>query len=329
MCAAVGLAVYFFAGHGHSGKSAHGGKLQVVATLFPLADWAREVGGDDITVHCLVDGTKNPHHFEATIKDATRVTHARALLAVGLGLDPWAQKLAANSGSDVKIFMAGDWIESKKMPDAREIGIHGKGVGEPDDDHGGTDPHFWLDPARAIIVVKHLGEEFGKLDPPHKDLYAQRAAAFVAKLEKANHEVETLATAMPASAELVTFHDAYGYLFARLNIKIAAVVQVSPGIEPSAKDVAEAVKLMSELKQKVVFREPGANKAALDTLAKELGARVELLDPMDTEFSEAGKTYVERLTYDLNVIAGAEGITLPRDLNTGVTTGTATATGAN
>ena len=310
LCTAAGLVAGYLAGHAHP-KSAKSGKLEVVATIFPLADWAREVGGDDATVHCLVDGTKNPHHFEAGIQDATRVTRAKALLTVGLGLDPWAQKLAANSGGDATVLVAGTWVDAMTMADAREIAIKGAGASVPadDDEHpGSTDPHFWLDPARASIVVKHLGEEFGKLDPDHKEAYAQRATAYAAKLDAVNRDVENLAAAMPAGAKLVTFHDAYGYLFARLKITIAAVVQVSPGVEPSAKDVAEAVKLMSELKQKVVFREPGANAAALDTLAHELGARVELLDPMDTEFSDAGKTYLERLRYDLKVVAGAEGV---------------------
>ncbi len=287
---------------------ADSGKLQVAATIFPLADWAREVGGDNASVYCLVDGTKNPHHFEASISDAKTTTRAKAMLTVGLGMDPWAQKLAANSGGEIKVFTTSAWIAPMKMEAYRQIEIHGN-AGDEDDDHAGSDnPHFWLDPARAAIVVKHLGEEFGKLDPAHKDGYEKRAAAYIAKLEETSKEIDRLAANMPAGTQLVTFHDAYGYLFARLKIKIAAVVQVSPGIEPSAKDVVEAVKLMQSLKQQVVFREPGANVAALNTLAKELNARVELLDPMDTEISEVGKTYLERLKYDLRTLGSAEGI---------------------
>ena len=87
------------------------GKLLVVATIFPLADWLREVGGADVEVHCLVSGGSNPHHFEPSMKDAAAVTGARAVFAVGLGLDEWAGRLAANAGrTDLAFFETGEWI---------------------------------------------------------------------------------------------------------------------------------------------------------------------------------------------------------------------------
>jgi len=311
---AAGLAL-FLSGCGEPRVAEQPGKLQLVATIFPLADWLHEVAGDDADVACLVDGAQNPHHFEPTVSDATRITKAKALFTVGLGLDPWAGKLAENSGSGVKVIACSAWIAPQKMGVTRSIEIHdskGRGGGDDDDD-GDLDPHFWLDPARAMIVVKKMAEELGALDPAHRDAYAKRAEAYVGKLEALNRTVDTLASSVPSNAALVTFHDAYGYLFGRLKIKIAAVVQVSPGVEPSARDVVEAVKLMKSLGQKVVFREPGANTAALQTLATELNARLELLDPMDTAGSEAGNTYVERMRHDLNVIANAAG--LPLDVN--------------
>ena len=295
---------------GNRAERAAPGKLPLIASIFPLADWLREVGGDDVQVTCLVDGGQNPHHFEPSVNDATRVTRAKAMFVVGLGLDPWAQKLADNSGGDVKVFSTGDWISAQKMGATREIEIKTKdGKAEEDDDRNlDRDPHYWLDPARALIVVKKMGEELSALDPAHTDAYQKRAGAYAAKLTELNAGVDKLAAQVPAGLQMVTFHDAYGYLFARLKIKIAAVVQVSPGVEPSARDVAEAVKFMKSLNQKVVFQEPGANITALQALATELNARVELLDPMDTGVSDAGTTYVERLSHDLKIIAGAAGI---------------------
>ena len=280
-----------------------------MATIFPLADWLREVAGDDAEVHCLVDGSQNPHHFEPTVKDAAKVTKAKALFIVGLGLDPWATKLAGNSGGGAKIFTTGEWALPQKMGAVQELEIHGKDEKDEDDEHhhhhGDLDPHYWLDPARAITVVKRMAEELGALDPEHRDAYAKRAAAYVAKLDELNREIEKLAAEIPPGAQLVTFHDAYGYLFGRLHIKIAAVVQVSPGVEPSAKDVAEAVRLMKAIGQRVVFREPGVNDAALRALAQDLGARIDLLDPAETAASDAGKTYIERLRHNLQTLAGA------------------------
>jgi ABC-type Zn uptake system ZnuABC Zn-binding protein ZnuA len=284
-------------------------KLHVVATIFPLSDWLREVAGDDAEVHCLVDGAQSPHHFEPAVKDAANVTKAKALFMIGLGLDLWAKKLADNAGGGAKVFETAAWASPQKMGAARELEIHGKDEKDEDEEHhhhhGDLDPHYWLDPSRAGLVVLHMGTELGALDPAHRDAYATRAAAYATKLTELTKDVDKLAAEISPGAQLVIFHDAYGYLFNRLHLKIAAVVQVSPGVEPSVKDVAEAVKLIKSLGQRVIFREPGANDAALKALAQDLGATIETLDPIETGVSDAGKTYVERLSHDLKTLAAA------------------------
>src|SRR5207247_278442 len=149
--------------------------------------WAREVGGDDARVVLLVDGYKDPHHFEPAVIDAVRVSASRALIAVGLGLDPWAPKLVENAhkGDALEYINAGAWIQPRKLTD-RTIEIHaheGEEAHEHHHEHGSDDPHYWQDPRRAMEVVRHLGEEFGRLDPPRKDAYARRAAACLEKLK--------------------------------------------------------------------------------------------------------------------------------------------------
>lgn len=170
-------------------------KLQVAATIFPLADWLREVAGPDAEVYCLVSGGQNPHHFQPLMKDVTRVSQSRALFAIGLELDPWAKSLAANAGSGVTLHLAETWITPLKMHETKEIEINGAAVpsathdaddndsdGDEHHHHGPLDPHFWLDPARAIVVVKKMAEVLGQLDPAHSEGYRQRAAAYAQKL---------------------------------------------------------------------------------------------------------------------------------------------------
>ncbi|MCY3017759.1 MAG: metal ABC transporter substrate-binding protein [Planctomycetota bacterium] len=296
-------------------------KLQLVATVFPLADWLREIGGPDVEVYCLVSGGYNPHHFEPTIRDATRVTQARALFAVGLGLDEWAARLARNSGRGAALafFETGTWITPRPFASTTAIPLaapRGQGAGASRDagadvelveehHHGGLDPHYWLDPQRAAMVVARMAEELGKLDPPHREAYQQRAAAYIQKLKELDAGIEAGARALPPGAQVVTFHNAYGYLLDRLGVKLAAVVQASPGVEPSTRDVSAALRVMREIGQRVVFQEPLTSEAAAKTLARELGARVELLDPLDSEYSSAAKTYLERVRHDVDVLAKA------------------------
>jgi len=292
-------------------------KLVVVATIFPLADWLREIGGPDVEVHCLVSGGSNPHHFEPAIRDAALVARARALFAAGLGLDEWAGRLAANSGrgEDLVYCETGSWIRPLQFHTtvvpmaAGESAEHGaKGVEVEilhGHEHGQSDPHYWLDPLRACDVVIRLADELGKLDPPHGNDYKRRATLYVGKLQALNGELAARARGIPPGSQVVTFHDAYSYLLGRLGIGLAAVIQASPGVEPSARDVSEALRILRQVGQRVVFQEPMDNGLAARTIARELGAGLEILDPLDSEASSVGKTYLERVRHDLNVLADA------------------------
>ena len=176
-------------------------KLMVVATIFPLADWLREIGGPDVEVHCLVSGGSNPHHFEPKIGDAVVVARARALFAVGLGLDEWSRRLAANSGrgSELAYFETSSWIRPLaflaahvRVPGSETVEHKAAGVEveiEHGHEHGQFDPHYWLDPLRACDVATRMAGELGKLDPLHGDGYKRRAAAYVEKLEALNGEL--------------------------------------------------------------------------------------------------------------------------------------------
>jgi ABC-type Zn uptake system ZnuABC Zn-binding protein ZnuA len=301
------------------------GKLQVVATIFPLADWLREVGGDDVEVHCLVSGSSNPHHFDPSMKDATVLTKARAVFAVGLELDPWAAKLADNAANrDLKFFTTGKWIKPRSLSSVKTVNIGAAAPAEADEhadhdhdghdhhghDHGDQDPHYWLDPVRAKNVVLRMAEELGKLDEANAAEYRARAKAYAEKIDALNKDVSDTAkriAAVKSGAQLVTFHDAYGYLFEPLGISVAAVIQVSPGVEPGSKDVTEAVRMMQTIGQKVVFSEPLGGAKVAQVIAEQLkpAAMVKMLDPLDSELSEAGKTYLERMRYNLEVIEEA------------------------
>ncbi len=284
-------------------------RLQLCATISPLADWVREVAGEDADVYCLVNGSKDPHHFEPSPQDAVRVTTSRALFSIGLDLDEWADKLVQNSGRGEKLvlFETGEWITPRKL-EFHEITIQGApkpGVKVEDEHHhhGNGDPHYWHDPKRAIVVVARVAAELSKIDPAHKIGYEQRAMKCGLKLTALDERIEAVAKKLPANKQIVTFHDAYGYLFERLHVNVAAVVQVSPGVEPSLKDCAEAIHAMRAIKQTVVFTEPAGSDLAIEKIGKELGIkRMEILDPLDNEASPVGKNYFERMTHNINTL---------------------------
>jgi len=313
----LGFGAYVALKPASSSVPVNAGPLRVTATIFPVAEWLREIAGADVDVHLLCGGVSNPHHFEPKPQDIAAVTQSRAVFAVGLGLDEWAHKLVENAGgSTIPLFETGEWIKPRKLSvttidpekkagvkeDHKHDGHDHKGH-EHHHHHGDEDPHFWLDPQRAKTVVARLAVELGKISPKNAQVFTQRAEAYTKKLNELDAKIKLAAKTNSTRRKLVTFHDAYGYLFERLNMEVAAVVQVSPGVEPATRDFSVAIAKMKEIGQKTVYTEPAGNPKVAQMLALEVGGTTALLDPLDTEFSEAGKTYIERMLYNLKTLA--------------------------
>jgi zinc transport system substrate-binding protein len=168
--------------------------------------------------------------------------------------------------------------------------------------HGacGEDPHIWLDPLRAAEIVARLGEEFARLDPAHAPAYRSRARAYAEELRELAEEIAS--TGAPVRGkQVVVFHDAYGYLFDRLGLKVAGVIQLSPGVTPSPRDVAQAVRKMRQIGQRHVFVEAEYQGAARP-VAEALGGKVVLLDHLTLREVPWGRTYAERLRYDVKAL---------------------------
>mgnify|MGYP001567788764 CR=1 FL=1 len=274
--------------------------MEICASLYPLGEWAREVAGPDADVYLLEGEGGGPHSFTPSMRDVTRIGRAKALLAVGLGLDPWTARTVESSGSAQKteLLEAGTWVTRRKMAAHGDHDEHGEAAHH----HGaaGEDPHVWLDPERAAQITLRLGEEFARLDPANAAGYRARAKACAEKLTRLAAELEALGKPLRGK-KIVTQHDAYGYLFDRLGVELAGVVQLSPGIEPGTLDVSAAVRRMKAIGQRVVFSEPDREEAS-QALAEALGGKVVLLDNLERSKSSCGATYAERLRYDVKAL---------------------------
>ena len=286
------------------------GKLTVCAGFGTLREWATEVAGSDAEVVALEGDGASAHQFTPNLQDQSRIRNSTVLLGLGLELDPWTEKIEEDSKSGQgpkEVWHVGEWVERRKL-EAHDHEHEHDAKAEPKKEaahdhehhHGDEDPHVWLDPERAAKIVTKMGDEFGRLDPAHAANFKQRAQAYVVKLNALSAELTRLKGVLNGK-KVVTFHDAYGYLLERVGVEVVGVVQVAPGIEPSLRDVQEAVSLMKKTGQRAAFAEPGAETAA-QAIAKELNITVATLDPIETKSSSAGTTYLERMQHNLRVL---------------------------
>lgn len=280
------------------------GRPLVVASFFPLYDFARQIGGTNVEVRCLVPPGGDPHAAEPNPSAAEAVTKADLVLLLGLGMDGWVEKLSSADHKTGVVTLAADFPVHK-------MGKAALAEFSPEASPDEIDPHVWMDPVLAQTLAQRITDQLVKLVPDHRDEITARGKAFLAELQKLDGEYAAACAPFP-NRQVVTFHGAYSYLFARYHLTVAGVIEEYPGDEPSAEYLRKLVDVMRLLKVKVIFAEPQLSDRPAQVIAQELGGRVETLDPCETILPDApDATYLERQRKNIKALASALNGTAP------------------
>jgi zinc transport system substrate-binding protein len=299
--AGVVLVLLVAACGGGATKSLQSGeKLVVMASTYHLAALAMAVCGDDAQVQLLPAEGSDPHSFEATAADRSRLEKAHVMLINGLKLETFeAGKLAASAR--VTLVDCSEGLEKKfliEAEDEHEGHDHGHDHG-----HGASDPHVWLSTEGAAMQAKAIAEACAKLDSAHAEGYRKRADELAARLKKLREEYAGKIGAL-ANKSFVTDHDAFGYFAREFGLKNVGHIRKLPGKEPTVEERSALEKLIKESGAKAIFIEPGHDKAAAEAVAKSVGVRLAMLDPM-----EVGKptrtSYEEGMRKNLDAVLEA------------------------
>ncbi|NDU72941.1 zinc ABC transporter solute-binding protein [Actinomadura sp. DSM 109109] len=275
------------------------GRAAVVASFYPMAWLAGEVGGGDVHVRTLTDPGMEPHDLELTARQVANVQDADLAVYVG-GVQP-AVDDAVRRHARGRSLDAVRLVRTLPPP------------GETDDEeaHDGIrhreasfDPHVWLDPSRMATVATALGERLAAADPGHAAGYRERARATAQALTGLDREFrDGLATC--ARREIVTAHAAFGYLADRYRLRQIPVAGVDPSSEPSPKRLAELARLVSSTGATTVFTETLAGTRVAGALAREAGVRTAVLDPAEGADEGASGDYVTIMRENLRTLRPA------------------------
>lgn len=266
-------------------NQSHAEKIKVIASIAPIADFVKQVGGERVDVKLLLPPGASPHVYEPTPKAMKDISDARIFVKIGSDLEFWAEKLVKASRNRSLITVD----SSSGVPLIRD-----------ERSHDSIDPHIWLDPVIAGSIVSKIEDALIKADPQGAGLYRQNASLYRKKLLQLDKEIsKTVGTFR--IREYITFHTAWNYFSRRYNLKVAGVIEESPGREPSPKHIANIVKEVNRIGSKVVFVEPQFNPKIAEAVAKECGARVLYLDPIGGQ--EGRETYIDMMKYNVSVMA--------------------------
>jgi len=267
-----------------AGAGADGGKVQVVAAFYPLQFLAERVGGDRVTVTNLVQPGVEPHDLE---------------------LEP--KQLATLSGSDLVVYIAGfqPQVDEAVEQEAADRALDAAAVTPLLE---GRDPHVWLDPVRFATIGDSIADRLARIDPDGADGHRERARALRAELEALDAEFTARLTTC-ARRDIVTSHAAFGYLAARYKLNQIAISGLSPDEEPTTQRLAEVARLAREKQVTTIFFETLVSPKVAETIATTVGARTEVLDPLEGLEEGAKDDYFSVMRASLAKLVTALGCT--------------------
>lgn len=266
------------------GEPAGGAGLRLVVSIPPLAELATRLAPPGSSVTVLMPPGRSEHGHEFTPGDLAHLARADVVVYVGLGLEPQVEKILAQRPDkrrrDVCFATAVGILPTNHDHD------HDHQHDHENCDHGGVDPHLWLDPILVRRLVPVLSGAVGAaLKTTGRDT-PEAIGALIQAEEELDRDIATLDDEFRSALEplrgipIVTHHSAWGRLADRYGLRIAAVIRPIETAEPTPGQVAQAVKAIREQGATTIFVEPQFDAASARRIADAAGASVGILDPI-------------------------------------------------
>ena len=250
------------------------GRVEVVATSYPLEYVAEEVGGDLVAVTDLTPPGGDSHGLELSPHDVTTLTRADVVVHLSGGLQASVDDVVTQQ-------------EPAHLVDAGPLADHG------------SDPHFWLDPLRMAELAEEVADELSEVDPDHAAEYAEGAERLQVALQKLD-ERYAAALAPCRGATLLASHEAFGYLADRYGLEQVGVAGLDPHVEVSPARLRQVADEVRRSGARTIFFEAAAGLGVAETLAAELDLGTDVLHPI--ERVTAGETYLDLMASNLDAL---------------------------
>ncbi len=278
-------------------SSSGSGRLNVVVAFYPLQYVVEQVGGDQVSVANLTLPGVEPHDLELTAKQVASVGSADLVFyergfqaAVDSAVDTQAPKRVLDGATIVPLRTTPGFIGEGGTPSTSAL-----------------DPHTWLDPQTMIKYASAVAAELSQARPAASAAFQQRADALVGQLTALDGEFSTGLAACTLKV-FVTSHAAFGYLAERYGLEQVGIAGLSPDSEPTPAHIAAVQKIAQEKGVTTIFSETLASPALAEALAKDLGLKTDVLDPLEGITSASrGTDYPSVMRSNLTALRTAGG----------------------
>lgn len=275
-------------------------KIRVVVSIPPQAEFVERVGEDRVIVTVMVPPGASPHTYEPTPGQLEEISKAKIYTKVGSGIEfelAWMDKIIKMNGEmlvvdcsrGVKLFTV-----SYKYGEAAVYYEYDESD-KAKSDLKGIDPHIWLSPANAKIMVENIYEGLVQIDPQRKEYYKKNLDSYLLELDKLDDEIVQTFSGKE-NKKIIVFHPTWAYFAKDYGIEQIPIEE--DGKEPTAKGIEDLISQAKEYNIKVIFASPEFSTKSAETVAREIGGEVFLV-------SSLKKDYLENMRKAAEAFAGA------------------------
>lgn len=247
--------------YAHQNKP-EGKKLKIVATFYPLSFFARQIGGEEVTVKQLIPDNTEVHNWQPSLADIVALDEADLIFFNGASLDHWFEDdvLPIIDSSNKTILKTTEGIQLLKTEQENH---HESGY------EGLYDPHTWISPFIARQQAENIYEAITQKDPVHMDYYDDRWQSLKTRFEELdNNYMSELST--KRKNEIFVSHSAFGYLAFRYGFEQFGIIGIAADEQPSASTYVDLVELMQEHETYIVYVDPIYAGESAQTLGYDL-----------------------------------------------------------
>ncbi|MDQ0919711.1 metal ABC transporter substrate-binding protein [Paenibacillus sp. V4I5] len=267
-----------------SNTASSDGKLNVVTSFYPMYEFTKQVAGDHANVISLVPSGTEPHDWEPSAKDMTQLKNANLFVYNGI-VEGWAEQALKSAENKNRVVV--EAIKGIELMEGLPEDEHAEDHKEEDKDHKEEahgdeilDPHVWLTPVLAQKEIEAIVIGLTQADPAHKEDYRKNADAYIGKLKALDESFKTGLKNVKRK-EFVTQHAAFGYLAKEYGLTQVPIAGLSPEEEPAPDKMAEIIKFAKDNNVQTIFFETLVDPKVANTIAKEVGAKTDVLNPLE------------------------------------------------
>ncbi len=251
-------------------------KINVVVSIMPLAEFAEKVGRDKASVSVMVPPGASPHTYEPTPGQLVKLSKAKLYVKVGSPIEfelVWLDKILS-ANKDIFVVDVSYGIEFMNV-------VYKHNYEQNEHHYIGDDPHIWLSPKNAKIMVENICNGFVSIDPDNKEYYSENKRSYLRELDELDLEIEIL-LADKINRRFMVYHPSWAYFARDYNLEQIPIEK--GGKEPTARSIQFLIEQARIQNIRVIFASPQFNTESAEVIAREIKGQVVLIDPLQKDY---------------------------------------------